>query len=429
MKKIIIFLYCLPFLTFAQTKLDRSKAPDPLKAKTINVESPQSFVMPNGLKVFVVQNTKLPTVSFTLLVDMLPIYYKYAGIEDLAGSMLKAGTRKYTKEKLDEEIEFLGGQINAGHNYISGNCLNNNFPKLFELFSDICLNPSFPKEELEKQKKQLLSNIESNKEDPNVIANNVRAVLMYGKNHPYGQIATKTSVEKIDVEDIVQNYNTYWKPSISYLVFVGDISLEEAKTLCNKYLNNWQGQAPEFVKYPFPTLPESRTVAIVNRPQSVQSVIGVFNAIDLKKSSPDRLATQVLNTVLGAHASSRLFMNLREKHGFTYGAYSRITDDRYVGNFRTGASVRNEKTDSAIGEFLNEIKRIRTEKVSPEELSFAVKYMSGEFSRSFESPNTIADFALNIERFNLPKDYYKNYLQSLDKITADQIEQAANKYL
>lgn len=431
MKKIFFsFLIAAPIALLAQVKIDRTKAPKPGPAPVIKVGEPASFTLANGLRVFVVQNTKLPRVSATLTIDREAIAEgDKAGLVNMAGQLLRRGTTTMKKAVLDEEIDFLGANINTSARNISGGSLKNNFPKVFALMADIALRPSFPADELEKIRRQSLSALAQNKEDANAIASNVVSRLVYGKTHPYGEVETEESVKKVTAEDIRTYYNTYWKPNIAYLIFVGDITTEEAKKLAETHLGSWQKAAVPAASFTTPAPPAKTYIAIVDRPSSVQSVINLVTPVAYKPGQSDAIAGSVMNTLLGGGASSRLYKNLREKYGFTYGAYSQLTADRLVGNFTASASVRNEKTDSAIGQFFVEMNRLRNEAVAAEELNQTKNEMSGGFARSLESPATIANFALNVARYGLPKDYYQNYLKNLSAVDAKLVQTVASKYV
>jgi zinc protease len=429
MKKIFVsILIALPVALLAQ--VDRTQAPKPGPAPVIKVGEPASFTLPNGLKVFVVQNTKLPKVAATLTIDRDAVLEgDKAGLVSMAGELFRRGTTKMNKATLDEEIDYLGGTVDATARSVNAFSLKNNFPKVFALMADIALRPSFPADELEKIRTQTLSALAQNKEDANAIAGNVVSRLVYGKGHPYGEIETEETVKRVTVADIKKYYSTYWKPNIAYLIFVGDISVDEAKKLTTAAFGAWpRGVVPTPV-YKAPAPPAKTYIAVVDRPSSVQSVINIVSPIQLKPGAPDAIPSSVMNSLLGNGSSGRLYKNLREKYGFTYGAYSNVQSDKLVGNFTASASVRNEKTDSAIGQFLLELNRIRLEAVTAEDVSRTKNEISGSFARSLESPSTIANFALNVARYNLPKDYYQNYLKNLATVDNALVQTMANKYV
>ncbi len=429
MKKSIIFLFSLLPLTM-MAQVNRSKAPAPLPAPQVKVGKPATFTLANGLRVFVVQNTKLPRVSATLTFDTEGIVEgNKTGLTDMAGSLLRRGTTKLPKEKLDEEIDFLGASINTSAWAVSGSSLKNNFSKVFGLMADMVLRPSLPAAELEKIRKQQISGLQQAKESPDAIADNVVNRLAYGSGHPYGDIQTEETTKNVTLEDIKNFFATYWKPNNAYLVLVGDISAAEAKTLAQASFGTWKkGEVPKKT-YAVPQAPAKTYIAIVDRPASTQSVINFITPMEMKPGTTDVIPGTVMNNILGAGSTSRLFMNLREKYGFTYGAYSNLKTDRLVGSFTASASVRNEKTDSAIGQFLSEFKRIRTEPLTDTTVANMKNFLAGSFARSLENPGTIASFALNTARYNLPENYYQDYLKNLAAVTPNDAQRVASKYV
>lgn len=431
MKKIFSFLiFIAPVVVAAQVNIDRSKAPKPAPAPVIQIADPASFTLPNGLKVFVVTNTKLPRVSASLTIDRDPVLEgEKAGLVSLAGELMRRGTTKMNKAELDEAVDFLGADLSASSSSVYAASLKSNFPKVMELLADVVLRPAFPVEELEKIRKQTLTGLQAAKDNPNSISTNVVNKLMYGADHPYGEIETEETVKRVTIDDVKNYYNTYWKPNIGYLVFVGDITAGEAKQLTEKYFAGWQkAEVPEKI-YAAPKPPAKTYIALVDRPASVQSVIKLVTPIDLKPGSPNAIAASVMSNILGGSSTGRLYKNLRETKGFTYGAYGGVNPDRYAASFSASASVRNEKTDSAVHEFLVELNKLRSEPVTEEELSMVKNLLSGSFARSLEHPSTIAQFALNIARYNLPKDYYRNYLTNLAKVTTADVSNVAKAYV
>jgi predicted Zn-dependent peptidase len=427
-KTFIYFLALLPIVSMAQ--VDRTKAPKPAAAPVIKIGQPATIVLPNGLKVFVVQNSKLPRVTASLTIDTDGIIEgEKTGISQMAGSLMRRGTATLTKEKLDEEIDFLGASVNTSAFSASASSLKNNFSRVFALMSEVVLRPSLPSSELEKIRKQQLSGLQAAKDDPNSIADNVANRLVYGKNHPYGDIETEQTLNNVKLDDIKRFFATHWIPNNAYLVFVGDITRDEAKALAIKHFSGWRRGTAVKPTFPTPQPPAKTYVAIVDRPASVQSVITFITPVSLKPGAPEAIPASVMNNILGVGSSGRLFQNLREKHGFTYGAYSNLKSDRLIGAFSAEASVRNEKTDSAIGEFLGEFKAISTKATPDSDVVNMKNFLSGQFARSLENPATIANFALNIARYNLPADYYQNYLKNLGTVNPRIVQTIAAKYV
>ena len=428
-KQLYLFLFLVPLVTMAQN-IDRSKAPSPGKAPLIQVGDPVKFTLANGLQVFVVKNTKLPQVSATLALD----YDGFeegdkAGVAQMAGQLLKRGTTTKSKAQLDEAIEFLGGSMSTSSQSASVSSLKGNFPSLLGLLSEVVLQPALSSEELEKIRKQVLSGIESNKDDADAISGNVVKKLVYGATHPYGEMMTTKTVNQVSIADVKSFLNTYWLPNAAYLIFVGDIEPAAAKALAEKSFGNWKKGVFTKQNFAKPVQPKQTYVAIVDRPASVQSVVAIAGAVDLLPGSSNVIAGSVMNNILGGGFSGRLFANLREKYAFTYGAYSSLSPSRQIGIFQAEASVRNEKTDSSVQELLREINSIRNEQVGETELSRMKNYLSGGFARSLENPATIANFALNIARNNLPADYYQKYLTNLAAVDAAKVQNVAQLFL
>lgn len=437
MKKIISSIAILSITTmlFAQqkpiaSKLDRSKKPTPSAAPEIKMGQIQSFELPNGLKVFVVENHKTPTVAYSLVLNVHPELEKdAAGTADITAQLITSGTKSRSKDQLDNDIDFIGATLNASAKNIYASSLKKHQAKLLELMSDVLLNNDFKQEELDKIKNQTLSGLATQKDDPDAISKNVKAVLNYSKRHPYGEITTEATVEKITLENCNNYFKNYYRPNVGYLAVVGDITLAEVKPLVEKYFGKWQNSEvpnPEFVK---PIAPEKTIVAVVNKVGAVQSVINVTYPVDLKPNSEDIIKARVMNTILGAGFSSRLFMNLRERHSYTYGSYSALENDELVGEFSAYAKVRNAVTDSSVIEILYELNRMRNEKVSQEELDGIKNYLTGSFAIALEDPQTVARFAINMDRYKLPKDYYANYLKNIAAVTVDDVFAMAQKYI
>ncbi len=408
----------------------RKTAPQPGPAPKIEVGSADNFNLANGLKVFVVENHKLPRVSFQVFVDVPPFMEnEYAGTASIAGQLLSAGTITKSKAEIDEAIDFMGASLNSNSSGLFGASLKKHTEGLMEIAADILLKPSFPQAEFDKIKKQTLSGLAQAKENPNAIASSVSSVLKYGKDHPYGEIETEETVSKITLAQTKAYYNKYIKPNNGYLIIVGDITAAEAKPLAEKYFGNWMSKPVEKKTYATPQKPAARQVDFVSKSGAVQSVINITYPVELKPDSDDWIKARVMNVLLGGFFGSRINQNIREDKGYTYGARSSLSYDKEIGSFTASAPVRNEVTAASITEFLKELNRIRDEKVTEKELNLVKNYLTGSFARSLESPQTVARFALNTARYNLPAEYYATYLERLNAVTADDIQAMAQKYI
>ncbi|MFC6996336.1 insulinase family protein [Rufibacter roseus] len=429
MKKYISAFFLALTVSFGSVAQTKQTPPPAGPAPIIELGKYEYFTLSNGLKVYVVENRKLPTVTMSLVLDRLPVVEgEKVGLTSAAGYLMRSGTVTRTKDQLDEEIDFIGATLNTTATGFSAGGLKKHLPKLMELSADVVLNPQFKQEELDKFKKQALSNLASAKDNPEAMENNAQRTLLYGKNHPYGEIMTEKTVENITLPDVQQYYNTYFKPNIGYLAIVGDINVKEAKKLVKQYFGKWKKGSVSQPTYAAPALASSNKVSIIDRPNSVQSSISVTHVADLKPGSPDAIAATIMNSILGG-SFARLDANLREKHAYTYGSNSSLTSDRVAGQFVAYASVRNAVTDSAFTQIIFEMDRLRKEPVSAEELQKVQNMMIGSFARSLENPLTVAMFAINTARYNLPKDYYANYLKNVAAVTPADVQRVAQKYL
>jgi zinc protease len=408
----------------------RKGAPKAGDAPKIQIGKAETVQLDNGLTLIVVENHKLPRVSFRLFVDNDPVLEKdAAGYLDMFGDLLAKGTNSRTKAQIDEEIDFIGASLSSNPNGVGGSCLSKHTEKLLDIMSDVVLNPTFPAEELDKAKKRAESALAQNKNDASAIASNVTAVLRYGKSHPYGEVMTDATLAKVNIDQIKNHYKTYFKPNISYLVVTGDITKAKAEKLVKNYFGKWQkGEVPTHT-YGLPRPPEKTQVDFVHKPGAVQSVINITYPIELQPGQPDVIRSQVANSIFGGYFNSRINANLREGHGWTYGARSSLQPDELIGSFNASASVRNAVTDSSVIELLKEMDRMRNEKVSASELQVVKNVLMGNFSQSLEQPGTVANFALNTARYKLPADYYEKYLENLQAVTPEEVLMMSKKYI
>lgn len=398
-------------------------------APTININKPQSFVLKNGLKVLVVENHKLPRVSFNLTLDNPP----YAegtkkGVSDILGSMIGNGTQNISKNAFNEEIDFLGANINFWDSGASANGLSRYSKRILELMADGALNPLFVQEEFDKEKAKLIEGLKSNEKSVTAIAGRVENVLTFGKEHYKGEFTSEETLNNVTLNDVVLNYNTYFAPGNAYLVIVGDVNFKEVKKEVERLFGKWKKATAPQLSYSNPKDVQYSQINFIDMPNAVQSEIALVNLSNLKMTDKEYFAALLANQVLGGGGEGRLFLNLREKHGWTYGAYSSIGSGKYINKFRSGSSVRNAVTDSAVVEVFNELKRIRTELVSEEDLKNAKAKYIGNFVMQIEKPSTIASYALNKETQGLPDDFYENYIKNINAVTAEDIKNAANKF-
>ena len=427
MKKFIYIAASL-FLTITMQAQDRPQ-PKAGPSPSINVNKPQSFTLKNGLKVLVVENHKLPRVSYTLTLDNAP----YAegskkGVSSILSSMIGNGTKSTTKDAFNEEIDFLGANINFWDSGASANGLSRYSKRLLELMAEGSLNPIFVQEEFEKEKSKLIEGLKSEEKSVSAIARRVENVLTFGKEHYKGEFTSEETLKNVTLDDVIINYNTYFVPSNAYLVIVGDVKFKEVKKDVEKLFGNWKKATAPQLTYSDPKNVQYSQINFIDASNAVQSEIALVNLSNLKMTDKEYFASILANQILGGGGEGRLFLNLREKHAWTYGAYSSIGSGKYINKFRSGASVRNAVTDSAVVEVFNELKKMRNELVSDEDLRNAKAKYVGNFVMQIEKPSTIAGYALSKQTQGLPEDFYENYIKNINAVTAEDIKNAANKY-
>ncbi|MGA0030961.1 MAG: M16 family metallopeptidase [Flavobacteriaceae bacterium] len=426
----LVLLFTLMSSWSLMAQIDRSIQPQPKAAPKIQLEDPQTFTLSNGLKVLVVENHKLPRVRIQLLLDNPPVLEgEKAGVSSLTGALLGKGSSNISKDDFNEEVDFLGATISFSGQSAFASTLSRYFPRILELMAEAALNPNFSQEEFEKEKERFIENLRSEEKDVSAVARRVQSALAYGTAHPYGEFVSIESLEKVTLEDVSNFYARYFSPDNAYLVLIGDLDVKTAKKLVKTHFKDWSSKLQNGPSYSEATNLAEPTINFVDMPNAVQSEIVVQNLVSLKMSDPDYIPVLIANQILGGGAEGRLFLNLREDKGYTYGSYSSVGTDKYSNaRFRASAQVRNAVTDSAVVEILSEIKKIGTERVSEVDLKNAKEKYKGSFVRSLERPETVANFALNIETQGLSADFYENYLSRIDAVTAEEVQRVAQKY-
>ena len=412
-------------------QIDRSKMPEPGPAPKITLEKPGEFELKNGIEVLVVENHKLPRVSFSLRIDNKPIAEgKKAGVSSILGAMLGNGTLNIPKDEFNDEIDFLGANLGFGSQSAFASSLSKYSDRIIELMADASINPLLTKEEFEKEKEKLIENLKSQEKSVDAVASRVGGALSYGVNHPRGEFVTEETVKSIEFGDVLAFYEKYFNPNNAYLVVVGDVEMSDVKRQIKEHFGKWEKSAGVDITIPEPKANAQYTqVNFVDMPNAVQSNISLTNNVDFKMNDEDYHAVLIANKILGGGFGSYLNMNLREEHGYTYGARSNISTSRWnASRFTAGAAVRNMVTDSAVVETLKEINRIKTEPVDSKDLSNAKAKYVGDFVLALERPQTIASYALNIKLNDLPEDFYSTYLAKINAVSKDDVMRVANKH-
>jgi predicted Zn-dependent peptidase len=430
MRKTYVVIAALFTILVTQAQVDRTVMPKPGPAPEINLGEPESFQLNNGLKVLVVENHKLPRVSIQLSIDNPPILEgDKAGVSSLTGSLLGKGSKNIGKDEFNEEIDFLGARLSFGSQGAYAQSLSKYFSRMMELMAEAAISPNFSQEEFEKEKNILITSLKSQEKNVSAIAGRIQRALAYGKDHPYGEFTTEETVNKVTLADVKAFYRDYFVPANAYLIVIGDIEFEQVKKITEDYFTSWTKAVPPSFTYSNPKNVPNTQINFVDMPNAVQSDIAVQNIVNLKMKDDDYIPALVANQILGGGADGRLQQNLREDKGYTYSAYSSIGNDKYApSRFSANVEVRNAVTDSSVVQILKEIELINTKPVSEKELNNTKAKYSGRFIMALENPQTIARYALNIETENLPKDFYKTFLERLEKVSIEDVEDAAQKY-
>ena len=403
--------------------------PKPGKPPVVNLKKPQTFFLANGLKVMVVENHKLPRVTFNLTIDNPPFAeHSKKGVDELCSNLIGNGNIKITKDDFNEEVDFLGANIGFNSHGAYASALSKYSGRVLQLLTYGALYPNFTQEEFDKEKAKLLEGIKAQEKNVPAIASRVVNALAFGTDHPAGEYTTEETLNNVTLDDVKANYAAHFAPENAYLVIIGDIKYKEVKPIVEKLFGSWEKANTPQVNYDAPKNVPFTQINFVDVPNAVQSEISLVNTIDLKMGDTDFFPAVIAAYILGGDFNSYLNMNLREEHGWTYGANTNIGAGKYVSKLKSTSSIRSTATDSAVVEFIKEIKRIRTEKVSEELLKDVKAGYIGRFVMQVEKPSAIARYALNVETEGLAPDFYENYIKTINAVTADDILNAANKY-
>jgi predicted Zn-dependent peptidase len=427
MKKTIYILSSLFLTIVMQGQI--IPQPQSTSVPSIKIGKSTNLELKNGLKVMVVENHKLPRVSYSLSLDNMP----YAegdikGVADITSQLIGSGTAKTSKSAFNEEVDFLGANIFFSSNGAAASGLSKYSDKILALMADGALNTIFTQEEFNKIQAKLLEGIKSQEKSVPAVAGRVVDALAFGKNHPSGEYLTTESVSKVTLQDAINNYKTNFVPGNAYLVIVGDVNTNDVKKLVTKLFGSWEKASAPQPTYADPKNVQQTQINFVDMPNAVQSEIAVVNTVNLKITDKQYFAAILANQILGGGGEGRLFLNLREKHGWTYGSYSDIGFGKYVQKFSSTASVRNAVTDSSVVEIMNELKRMRNDFVSADDLKNAKAKYIGNFVMQVQKPTTIARYALNTQTQELPSDFYENYIKNINAVTVQDIKDVANRF-
>ncbi|HEX8175973.1 MAG TPA: pitrilysin family protein [Pyrinomonadaceae bacterium] len=417
-----------------QTEDFRRQAPPPLAARPLNIPKPFETTLANGLQVVIVEDPRLPLVSYRLALragdandpaDM-------PGLLDMVTGLLSEGTTKRTSKQIADEVARYGATLTAGANAdystVAASALSTYGNEILDLLADIVLNPTFPESEVNLAQQNALQGLQQQRSQPGFLANERMAQVLFGQ-HPYSVVsATPESIKAMTHDRLLSFHRSMFIPNNSVLIIVGDVRRDEVLRRVNDLFGKWTKGQTDTRQFPQPPARTARALYIVDRPGSAQSNIVIANPA-INRASADYFPMLLMNVVLGANASSRLFMNLREQKGYTYGAYSELDTRRLAGSFRETAEVRAPVTGASLKEFFYELGRIRDEVVSDKEIRDAKSFLTGVFPLQIETQEGLINRLVQIKMYDLPADYLQTYRDRINAVTASDIQRVARQYV
>ncbi|MBA3242456.1 MAG: insulinase family protein [Acidobacteria bacterium] len=418
-----------------QTEDFRREPPAPLPPRPLNLPVAVETTLANGLHVVFVEEDRLPLVSFRLAFRSGDAFDppELPGLTDVMTGMLAEGTATRTSRQIAEQVARFGATLSAGasadYSTVAASSLADYAGEVLELLADVALRPSFPEEELELTKANAQQNLIAQRAQPSFLATEALARVIFGK-HPYGVVSpSPESIEAMTRERMDAFHRARFIPNNAVLFIAGDVKREEMLKRVEELFGGWQPGEIEEPRFPAPpTAGEGRTAYIVNRPGSAQTNIVVAN-LGITRTHPDYFPLLLMHTILGATASARLFMNLREEKGYTYGAYTTLDARRHAGSFRATTEVRTAVTGASLKEIFYELERIRSEDVPEKELRDAVAYLTGIFPIRLETQEGLIDQFVQIKMHGLPEDYLQTYRERIQRVTIEEVRRVANAYI
>ncbi len=412
----------------------RKTSPGPLEPAPFNIPPAFRTTLSNGLRVVIFDDERLPLVSYRLafLSGDANDPAGHVGLTTAMTSMLTEGTENYSSRELAEKVERLGASLHASSSddftIISASALTMYAPEMIQLMTEIMFAPTFPEDELDLYKRNTIENLKFNRSQPNFLANEQVGRLVYGK-HPYSIASPSASdVEKLERSQLESARKRTFLPNNAIFIAVGDVRKDELLLEIEEHFGDWEAGDRHVHEYPELPVRRERSLTIVDRPGSAQSNIVLSNKA-IKRDHPDYFPGLVMNQILGAGASSRVFMNLREEKGYTYGAYTRLDAKRDAGSFEATAEVRTSVTGDSLTEFFYELDRIRDEVAMQEELDDATNFLTGVFPIRAETQEGLTNLIVNQEIYGLPHDYLQTYRDHIRAVTLVDVQRVAKEFI
>ena len=415
----------------------KGKAPVNKEVLKVKLPRAEEATLKNGLQVILLPAHKLPTFNMQLVVLSGGLSDKpdYRGLASFTATLLREGTTTRSSKDIAEQVDALGATLTANSGLSSITSVVNtgglieNLDQTLDLFADVIRNPTFPQAEVDKYKTRTLAQLQFQRSIPQFLAAEQFQRAIYGTSHPASLVSPPAeSIKKLTSKDLADFHSTYYRPNNAILAIVGDVTMKEIMPKLEKAFGDWQkGDVPATTIPPAPSQAESR-IYLIDRPGSVQTVLQL-GTLGIERTSPDYFAVLLADRVLGGGPSGRLFLNLREDKGYTYGAYSNFGGSKFKGTWVSSSEVRTDVTEGAMKEFMYELNRLRTEPVPATELDNAKRAIIGSFALSLEQPQALLQNIITQKLYNLPADYWDTYPQKVSAITAADVQRAAQTYL
>jgi predicted Zn-dependent peptidase len=433
-KKLLLMLLLFVGVGFiyAQEKVNLTKKPDALPAESFKFPDYIETKLDNGIKLFIVKDHEQPTFSVRLLVPGGSAFDgQKPGIADVMTSMVKKGAGDMSALDIANQLDGIGASVSAAasNDYIvyTASGLKKHMDKIFKIFADVLVKPTFPEDEFEKLIPQMLAGLKNEKSNPTTLAAKLSNMVVYGKLHPYGQFETEKSLKSITVDDLKAYFNAVIKPNNASIVVVGDVSKHEIVKILNKALKDWKPGKTAYIQIP-PAQPMPLGVYFINRPGSVQSTIYIASVAPGHKD-PDWEVESLASAIMGGGFGSRLFRVLREKYSYTYSPRARLTRNKYTNKFACFANVRNSVTDSSIVIMQDLLEKLISEPSPKDEIGRIKKYRVGQYLMAFENPGFLAGLIQNADFNGIPMQRVKTWHTRYMNYSPYDVLKVAKRYM
>jgi zinc protease len=411
----------------------KGKAPVNTRTLAPRLPNPIEATLANGLQIVLIEDHELPTFTLQLIVDQgsLGDPEGKEGLAQATAAQLRQGTRTRTAEQIAESLDSIGASLSAradlGSTYITSSGLIEHLDATLEVLADVIRNPTFPQSELDQYKQRLLSQIQNQRSSSGFVAQEHFAQAVYGEFAAGTIIPPEESIRALASADLAAHHAQKFAPNISMVLVAGDLSMKQLRPKLERALGNWPRKDATRTTFPTVAPPAAGRVFVIDRPAAVQTSL-IMGGLAIKGDDPDRFAIAVMNRILGGSPASRLFTNLREDKGYTYGAYSSVSSNRYPGVASASAEVRTEVTAGAMKEFMAEFERIAKQPVDDVELANAKRAIVGGFALSLENPQSFLGNVYQQKLYGFPADYWEKYPQHINAVDKEDVARVAAKY-